>query len=185
MENPISISSLNDFVFCPRSIYFHNLYYFLDEGTYKDVPQAKGRASHETIESGKYSSKAGILKAISVYSEELGIAGKIDLLDLEKKTLIERKRKISQLYEGYLLQVYAQYFCLIEMGFSVEKIKIHSVSDNKTYDIPIPGEAEKARLKEILLKMNSYDLAFPFSQNPKKCAGCIYRNACDIYENDE
>lgn len=25
-ENPILITWLNDFVFCPRSIYFHNLY---------------------------------------------------------------------------------------------------------------------------------------------------------------
>ena len=26
MENPIIISNLNDFIFCPASIYFHNIY---------------------------------------------------------------------------------------------------------------------------------------------------------------
>lgn len=34
MDNYISISTLNDFIFCPYSIYLHNVYMEADEGLY-------------------------------------------------------------------------------------------------------------------------------------------------------
>ena len=39
MENPIIASNLNDFIFCPVSIYFHNLYGNRDVLTYKKEVQ--------------------------------------------------------------------------------------------------------------------------------------------------
>lgn len=47
-EDYISISTLNDFIFCPYSIYLHNVYIESDEGF--DAPNAKvqkfGNAIH-------------------------------------------------------------------------------------------------------------------------------------------
>ena len=37
-------------------------------------------------------------------------------------------------------QLYAQYFCLREMGYEVEKLKLYSLDDNKVYEIPLPNE---------------------------------------------
>lgn len=42
MENPISISMLNDFVFCPVSIYFHNLYQGVEKNLYQGKSQING-----------------------------------------------------------------------------------------------------------------------------------------------
>ena len=39
----ISISTLNDFIFCPYSIYLHNVYMESDEGLYNATPQTRGR----------------------------------------------------------------------------------------------------------------------------------------------
>ena len=42
MENPISISMLNDFVFCPVSIYFQNLYQGVEKNLYQGKSQING-----------------------------------------------------------------------------------------------------------------------------------------------
>ena len=51
MDDYISISQLNDFVFCPYSIYLHNVYMDSDEGQYHAKPQTQGRITHESIDS--------------------------------------------------------------------------------------------------------------------------------------
>ena len=107
MEENIKISNLNDFIFCPRSIYFHNLYSDLDEGLYHTTYQSNGKNAHKNIDKKRYSSRKSFLEGIDIYSEELGIIGKIDLFDQEKGIFIERKNKIKKIYDGYYLQVYA------------------------------------------------------------------------------
>lgn len=188
MEENIIISHLNDFIFCPRSIYFHNLYYQIDSNLYHSTYQVKGINVHKNIDSKKYSSKKSILQGINIYSEEFGLIGKIDIYDMDSKTLIERKRKITKIYDGYLLQVYAQYYCLIEMGYEINQIKIYSLVDNKNYEIPLPTEEDKNKLKNIIKEINEFDLTKPFSQNKNKCVMCIYKELCDYYKgenNDE
>lgn len=47
MDDYIPISTLNDFIFCPYSIYLHNVYMDTDEGLYHATPQTKGRIVYE------------------------------------------------------------------------------------------------------------------------------------------
>ena len=186
VEDYIKISNLNDFTFCPRSIYFHNLYSDYDETLFHTSYQQEGRNAHKTIDETKYTSKKSILQGIDVYSDELEIAGKIDLLDLDKKQLIERKKKIKKIYDGYLLQIFAQYFCLTEMGYKINSLCFHSLSDNKRFEINLPTDEDKENLKKIILNIKNFDLEDEsFSQNPNKCKMCIYRELCDYYKNDE
>lgn len=49
-ESFINISMLNDFIFCPYSIYLHNVYENTDESLYHAVPQIRGRIVHETVD---------------------------------------------------------------------------------------------------------------------------------------
>lgn len=186
MENNIIISNFNDFIFCPRSIYFHNLYNDFDEKLFHDTYQQEGKEAHKNIDKKQYSSKKDILQGIDIYSDELGIVGKIDLYDKDKKQLIERKKKIKTIYEGYYLQLYAQYYCMIEMGYDIKELYFHSLCDNKRIKIQLPTKKEKERLKQIISEMNNFDLTDDsFFQNPKKCQMCIYKELCDYYKNDE
>ena len=56
VEDYIQISKINDFLFCPKSIYFHGIYESFDERNYHEVAQSRGKIRHEIIEGGGYSS---------------------------------------------------------------------------------------------------------------------------------
>lgn len=179
MEPYIQISKINDFIFCPKSIYFHGLYENFSEKTYHQSPQVKGKIKHESIDQGKYSTAKKYLQGLEIYSEKYNLAGKIDIYDAENKTLTERKNKINKIYDGYRYQLYAQYFCLKEMGYEVNNLFFYSMSDNKKYEIDLPTPSETAEFEAILDKIRNFDmLKNNFSPNPVKCAQCIYKELC-------
>ena len=181
MESYISISFLNDFTFCPRSIYFHTLYKNFDTSMYHESIQTKGRMAHKNIDEKKYSTKKNILQGISIYSSQYALFGMIDLFDKDKVLLTERKKKIHRIYDGFVFQIYAQYYCLIEMGYVVKQLCIYSLDDNKKYCIPLPKENTEMdiKFKTLIKKIRAYDLEKDFSPNIAKCKSCIYKNLCD------
>jgi CRISPR-associated protein Cas4 len=50
IDDYIAISTLNDFIFCPYSIYLHNVYMDTDEGLYHAIPQTRGKIAHQSID---------------------------------------------------------------------------------------------------------------------------------------
>lgn len=95
MENYIHISTLNDFVFCPYSIYLQGVYMETDEGQYKAAPQARGKVAHQTTDNKTASNRADDILSLPVYSEEYGLMGKIDVYKRKEKQLIERKYEVN------------------------------------------------------------------------------------------
>ena len=91
MTDYIPLSVLNDFVFCPYSIYLHQVYMEADEDVYKAAPQTRGTVAHEPVDRKTSSTRRGELLSLPVYSDTLGIAGKIDVYKTEGCRLIERK----------------------------------------------------------------------------------------------
>lgn len=184
MENLLNITELNDFVFCPASIYFHKVYGGVKEILYQERPQIRGKKAHETVDE-KHFKKKGIVTSIDVYSEEFGLIGKIDIYDTVEKKLVERKRKVNTIYDGYIYQIYAQYYCMIEMGYSVEKLEIYSLEDNKSYDIALPenNTTMDDKFRKIIEDFFLFDLQEFIQTNATKCNNCIYRFACDRNEN--
>ena len=182
MFSYIPISYLNDFSFCPRSIYYHTLYQDYDSGLYQHTPQVAGRAAHRSVDSGRYSTRRDVIQGLDVYSARFNLCGRIDIYVSDTKTLRERKNKIKRLYDGYVFQLYAQYFCMIEMGFEVEKLSLYFMDDNKSYKVALP-ERDMPMYRsfcDLIESIQNYRLMeTPFTPNPAKCAGCIYRELCD------
>ncbi len=179
MEPYIQISKINDFVFCPKSLYFHSIYENFSEKTYHQSPQVKGKIKHESVDQNKYSTSKKYLQGLEVYSEKYNLAGKIDIYDKENKVLIERKNKIAKIYDGYKYQLYGQYFCLKEMGYEVKQIFLYSMTDNKKYGIGVPDEKETAEFENTIQNIRNFDiLKNNFLPNPAKCAKCVYRELC-------
>ncbi|MEK9165955.1 MAG: type V CRISPR-associated protein Cas4 [Patescibacteria group bacterium] len=179
MEQYIQISKLNDFIFCPHSVYLHSIYENFSQKTYHRAPQTIGKIKHENIEKGAYSTAKRYLQNTPVYSNKYGLAGKIDIYDAQENALIERKYKIKKIYDGYRYQLYAQYFCLIEMEYPVKKIYFHSLSDNKRYAIKIPQKQEIKEFKNIVEQMQNFDpAAYPIIKNKNKCRECVYKPLC-------
>lgn len=181
MDTAINISNLNDFIFCPASIYFHNLYQGQSESMYEETTQVLGKQVHQSIDRQNYSTSTDVLQGIPVYSEALNLFGKIDLLEVSKKHLIERKRQVKQIFDGYVFQVYAQYFCLSEMGYEIQKISIRSYIDNKVYSIKLPDEdlSMKDKFFALINEMSIFNLSNFRQSNAQKCLRCNYAAVCD------
>lgn len=174
MDSAIAISSINDFTYCPKSLYLHSVYSAFDTSIYHDTPQTLGSITHENIENQNYTTSKHILQGLSVYNAKLGIKGKIDVYDAQNKCLIERKYRVKQAYKGFKYQLYAQMYCLLEAGFKVKKMFLHSLSDNKRYEIPLPTKAEKQEFEKIVSNMKSFSAVSLQKHSCNHCAGNIY-----------
>lgn len=174
MDSAIIISAINDFTYCPKSLYLHSVYSSFDTSIYHDTPQTLGSITHENIENQSYATAKHILQGLSVYSNRLGIKGKIDIYDTKNKFLIERKYRIKQVYLGFKYQLYAQMYCLEEAGFKVKKLFLHSLSDNKRYPITLPTKTEKEEFEEVISKMKLFDGTSIRNHDCNHCQENIY-----------
>ncbi len=146
------------------------------------TPQTRGKAAHQNIDQQKYSSRKDDISAISIYSNELGLIGKIDLYKGKEKILIERKYQLNTIFRGQVYQLWAQYFCMTEMGYEVNKLAFYAISVNQTIPIELPNEADKHELIRFISQFKTYDPTQTINTNPNKCAHCIYCNLCDKIE---
>lgn len=189
MESYIKLSTLNDFIFCPKSIYYHGLYDNYEKKTYQDEVQIAGTIAHESVDTQNYSTSKYILQGMEVYSDHYGIAGKIDTFDTRTGELVERKNQIhidtgqtAKIYLGYKYQLRGQMFCLEEMGYHVEKLAFYSMKDNKKYRIYKPSTDDILKFEAFLGRYRKFNLLEQhWRQNPKKCLRCIYRELCDYF----
>ena len=56
MESYLMITAINDFIFCPRSLYFSGFFHnSVNEKLFHAVPQITGQENHKTIDEKKYS----------------------------------------------------------------------------------------------------------------------------------
>ena len=185
MEPYLMITQINDFIFCPRSIYFHDVYRAnVHSEFYNQEPQKIGLATHAAIDGGNYSSRSDILMGTMVYCEKYNLLGRIDLFNSTTNILTERKHSVTAIYDGFRYQLYAQKFALEEMGYQVREMRIYSKKDNKIHAVDLPSEEEIARFEYVLSQIRNFKISAPFTQNPKKCAHCIYKALCDINPNE-
>ena len=180
------ITQLNDFIFCPRSIFFSGIYRAsVADDYYHQTPQRMGRIHHEAIDNNQYSSRKNIITGLTVYSEQYHLLGKIDIFDCDKGILTERKYSITAVYPGFKYQLYAQYFALAEMGYDVKDLRLYSKKDNKVYPVGSPNEMEKEKFELLLIRIRSFSMNSSWDINPEKCRNCIYNELCDTnYRKD-
>ncbi|MCQ2603557.1 MAG: type V CRISPR-associated protein Cas4 [Spirochaetia bacterium] len=181
MELYLKITYLNDFIFCPLSIYYHQLYGGLSERLYYDNCQLNGKAAHAAIDEHRYSTHKNILQGTDVFCNEYKLCGKIDIFDIENGILTERKKHIVRIYDGYIFQLYAQCLCLREMGYAVRTIRFYSSDDNKVYPVLLPEDDNVMfeKFKLTLRKMQTFDVGNFQPENKLKCKNCIYSDFCD------
>ncbi len=185
MTDYISLSTLNDFIFCPYSIYLHSVYMETDGDIYKATPQVKGTIAHEGVDNKSGSTRRADIMALPVYCDELGISGKIDLYKQDRRLLVERKNNLKRIFRGHIYQLWGQYFCMKEMGYEVDALAFYEISTNTTIPVELPGDAGRDELARFIEKFRQYDPATtPFTLNPNKCIHCIYCNLCDKTQTD-
>ena len=186
MEETIPITAINDFLFCPKSLYWGNIARrSLAKDSYQESAQKAGTLSHGNVDSGRYSTRKTVFSGFPVYCEKYGLMGVIDVYDSGSGTIIERKRTVRAVWEGFRMQVFAQALSLMESDFPVKRIKIHSLTDNRTYDVGLPARQDVDRLEEILGEMRSFSPWDEFDPDRKRCPRCPYRHLCDSFEGED
>lgn len=185
MEDYIHISTLNDFVFCPYSIYLQGVYMDTDEGQYKAMPQTQGKVAHQTTDRKTASNRSDDILSLPVYSEEYGLMGKIDMYKKKERKLIERKYQLKHIYQGQIYQLWAQMLCMQEMGYEIETLAFYETSTNKMIPVTMPSEEDILLFKRFIRRFRSYEpSSTPFTVNPNKCIHCVYCNLCDKTTQD-
>lgn len=174
MEVYIPISKINDFLFCPKTLYLHMMFEDVSDDLFHEEPQRRGKLKHKAIDKKTYSTSSRFLIGKDVYSQEYGLMGKIDIYDKETKTLIERKTKIKKIYKGYIFQLYAQYFCMREMGYEINKLVLRSLVDNKNYEIPLPDDKETNEFQKVVQSIWNFNPEKLLKHSCPKCENSIY-----------
>ena len=179
MEEPLAFSELNDFIFCPASIYFHGMYEGVEGLLYKEIPQLKGTQAHKAIDEGTFYDDDTI-SGLMVYAAHYNLIGKIDRYKKSKRMLVESKRVIKQVFEGYVFQLYAQYFGMLDAGFSVDELRLYDMSKNKPYVVSKPKDDPNMfkKFEQLIAEIRSFDLAYFVPETIAKCQTCIYSNIC-------
>jgi CRISPR-associated protein Cas4 len=67
-----------------------------DEDNYHATPQTRGKIAHQSIDKKIASTKRNDIMSLSVCSNKLNIAGKIDLYHQDIQQLIERKYELKK-----------------------------------------------------------------------------------------
>jgi CRISPR-associated protein Cas4 len=150
-----------------------------DEDNYHATPQTRGKFAHQSIDNKVASTKRTDIMSLTVCSNKLNIVGKIDLYHQDTQQLIERKYEIKQIYQGQIYQLWAQYFCMIEMGYVVKSIAFYEISRNRMIPIDIPDEKEYNALMTFINYYRAYNPSMLIPINQNKCIHCVYCNLCD------
>ena len=179
MEELIPFTMLNDFIFCPASIYFHKMYDGVENLLYTGEKQMTGKALHKKIDENTWT-QSDVICSQTFETCEYGLYGKIDKYYPKTKTLVESKAKIVTIYDGYVFQLYAQYFAMKESGVEVEKLQLYSIKDNIKYPVLLPEKDKKmfSKFKKLIDSIHSFTIENFKQKNIEKCRNCIYANAC-------
>ena len=183
-DNYIQITKLNDFYFCPASLFLRTIYNNYEEVTFYGSKVYGGKLAHKSIDNSNYSSKKNILQNLPVYSQKYNLVGKADIVDLDKLILIERKTKIKKVYKGHLYQLYAIYFCLLERGVKVNSLVIRSLQDNKIFKFKVPNKKDEIEFEAFVNEVKNFNLNNFVQPSIEKCNMCIYKTLCP-YTNVE
>ena len=179
-DDPIMISALEHWSYCPRQCALIHLEQTFDENLYT----LRGRAVHKRVDEPVTEEQAGmrIERALPLWSKALGLIGKADVVEFHGETPypVEYKHGPHREQEHDDLQLCAQALCLEEMtGQPVPRGAIYHHSSRKRREVEFsPGlrtrvvevtEAIRAMLKATRL---------PPPVNDHRCTHCSLQESC-------
>ena len=179
-DDPIMISALEHWSYCPRQCALIHVEQTFDENLYT----LRGRAVHKRVDEPVVEEQAGmrIERALPLWSKCLGLVGKGDVVEFHGETPypVEYKHGPHREQEHDDLQLCAQALCLEEMtGQPVPRGAIYHHSSRKRREVEFtPGlrtrvvevtEAIRAMLKATRL---------PPPVNDHRCTHCSLQESC-------
>jgi CRISPR-associated exonuclease Cas4 len=182
VADPINVSALNQFTYCPRRC---GLIYLESEFS-ENIHTSRGNAEHERVDqSGYVTTREGARAeyALPVWSERIGLIGKCDVVEFWPDGNIypveykhgERKKRLND-----DLQLVAQAMCLEEMtGKTITHGAIYHHGSRRRREVAITQELRdkvKETVHAIRAMMDSGKLPPPV--NDARCKECSLKEIC-------
>jgi CRISPR-associated exonuclease Cas4 len=180
MEEVISISALNQYVFCPRRCALMHV-----EGIWSEnFHTAKGTILHKNADERGYETvrEARCLHALPLYSEKYGLNGKADIVEIRSDEIIpvEYKKGKKREFDNDNIQLAAQALCLEEMFQTVIKRGfIYHATSKRRREVLFD---EALRRDTIATVENVRKLlqtqTIPAADFQPRCSGCSLYETC-------
>ncbi|GAB4408499.1 MAG: CRISPR-associated protein Cas4 [Thermodesulfovibrionales bacterium] len=188
----LRVSDLKQFVYCPRVVFYNYVMPVEKSTTFKMEHGKLAEDVIDRLESRRRLKKYGLSEGKrefhrQLYSKNLGLSGKVDLLikttdtyypvDFKYTTAQPRKNHLYQLL-GYAIILEDIYDCQVDRGFIYLIPKEDAVVFNLNDDLK---DKVKNLLNEIRDMIASQQISEP-AHSINKCLDCEYRNFCgDIF----
>lgn len=179
-SEPIMISALNQYVFCPRRCALMHV-----EGIWSDNEHTTiGLLLHDHTDAPGYETDGDVtlLRALPLYSLRYGLVGRADIVEMcdGVPAPVEYKKGKRRQFENDDIQLCAQALCLEDMfGAAVtEGCIYHAASKRRrrvTFDEKL--RCETLQTVEAVRRLLAEELVPPAVLKPR-CEGCSLRGVC-------
>jgi CRISPR-associated exonuclease Cas4 len=179
--NPIAISALQHYAYCPRQCALIHVEQVFDDNVYT----ARGQAVHRLVDTPGYEIKAGVKveRALPLWSDRLGLIGKADVVEFHADGAVfpvefKHGRKREKIHDD--IQLAAQAMCLEEMlGVTVPRGAIYHASSRRRREVEI-GPALRQAVEDTILSIRQMiDCGtLPPPVNDERCRACSLIDAC-------
>ena len=177
---PVLVSALNHYVYCPRRCFLVYVEHIWDENLYT----LRGNAVHENVDVESSHMLVGVRyeRALPIWSKRLNLVGKADLVEFhgEIPYPVEYKSGKRKEFQNDYIQLCAQAICLEEMlGVKVEKGAIFWHASRERKEV-VFTEAMRGMVEEVAVAVHKMmDERFvPPPVNDKRCRDCSLKESC-------
>lgn len=179
-REPIMVSALNHYLYCPRRCALVHIEQIWDENLYT----MRGRTTHENVDVESSHLKEGVRyeRALPIWSKRLNLVGKADLVEFhgEMPYTVEYKSGKRKEFQNDYLQVCAQAICLEEMlGVKVEKGAIFWHASRERKEILFTENMRK-QVEDVAVAVYRMiaERYLPPPVNDKRCKDCSLKESC-------
>jgi len=177
---PIMISALNHYLYCPRRCGLVHIEQVWSENLYT----MRGNDVHENVHDESSHENAGVRyeRALPIWSRRLNLTGRADLVEFHDgiPNPIEYKSGRCKEFENDFTQLCAQALCLEEMfGVPVTKGAIFWHGSRERREIVFTS-AMRQQVEDVALRVVEMldKRIVPPPVNDKRCEGCSLRDSC-------
>ena len=179
--NPIAISALQHYAYCPRQCALIHVEQVFDDNVYT----ARGQAVHRLVDTPGYEIKAGVKveRALPLWSDRLGLIGKADVVEFHPGGAVfpvefKHGRKREKIHDD--IQLAAQAMCLEEMlGVTVPLGAIYHASSRRRREVAITPDLRHAVEATVnAVRQMIENRALPPPVNDERCRACSLIDTC-------
>ncbi len=179
--NPIAISALQHYAYCPRQCALIHVEQVFDDNVYT----ARGQAVHKLVDTPGYEIKSGVKveRALPLWSDRLGLIGKADIVEFHPGGAVfpvefKHGRKREKIHDD--IQLAAQAMCLEEMlDVTIPRGAIYHASSHRRREVEFTLElrhAVEVTVNAIRQMMDQRVLPPPV--NDERCRACSLIEIC-------